>query len=76
MKHYVLQKGVYVYERSLGDQRLLVFMNGTSGEVEINPDRYAESIQGNISRTDLLTGETISLKETLTLKPKQVYILE
>jgi len=76
MKHYVLQKGVYVYERSLGDQRLLVFMNGTSGEVEINLDRYAESIQGNISRTDLLTGETISLKETLTLKPKQVYILE
>jgi len=29
MKHYVLQKGVYVYERFLGDKKVLIFMNGT-----------------------------------------------
>jgi glycosidase len=76
MKHYVLQKGVYVYERYLGDENLLVFMNGTSKEVTINLDRYAESIQEWSSATDFLTGKTIPLGETLTLSPKEVLLLE
>lgn len=76
MKHYVLQKGVYVYERFLGDKKVLVFMNGTSKELEINLDRYAESIQGWSSAKDFLTGKTITLGETLTLSPKEVLLLE
>jgi glycosidase len=76
MKHYVLQKGVYVYERYLANKNVLVFMNGTSGDVEINLDRYAESIQGKTSRTDLLSGETISLDKVLQLSPKQILVLE
>lgn len=76
MKHYVLQKGVYVYERYLADEKVLVFMNGTSKEVEINLDRYAESIQGKSSATDFLTGKTIALGETLTLSPKEILLLE
>lgn len=76
MKHYVPQNGVYVYERSLGDQRLLVFMNGTSGEVTINLDRYAESIKGMSSAKDFLSGKTITLGETLTLSPKEVLLLQ
>jgi len=76
MKHYVLQNGVYVYERSLGDTNILVLMNGTSKEVEINLDRYAESIQGRTGGRDLLSGETVSLQGNMTLKPKQVYIIE
>jgi glycosidase len=76
MKHYVLQKGVYVYERFLGDKKVLVFMNGTSNEVTINLDRYAESIQGWSSTKDFLTGKTVTLGETLTLSPKEVLLLE
>ncbi len=76
MKHYVLQKGVYVYERYLGDEKVLVFMNGTSNGVTINLDRYAESIQGWSSTKDFLTGKTVTLGETLTLSPKEVLLLE
>ena len=76
MKHYVLQKGVYVYERYLADEKVLVFMNGTSKEVTINLDRYAESIQEWSSATDFLTGKTIPLGETLTLSPKEVLLLK
>ena len=76
MKHYVLQKGVYVYERFIGDENILVFMNGTPKEVEINLDRYAESIQERTGGTDLLSGQTISLQGNMKLKPKQVYVLE
>ena len=76
MKHYVLQKGVYVYERFLGDDKVLVFMNGTMNEVTINLDRYAESIKGMSSAKDFLSGKTITLGETLTLSPKEVLLLQ
>jgi glycosidase len=76
MKHYVLQKGVYVYERYLDDESVLVFMNGTSGEVEINLDRYSESLLGKTEWTDFLTGRTVTLGTTLTLAPKEILVLE
>jgi len=76
MKHYVLQKGVYVYERCLGDENVLVFMNGTSDEVEIDLGRYAESIRNSTEWTDLLSGRNVSLGKTLTLAPKEVLVLE
>lgn len=76
MKHYVLQKGVYLYERFLGDDKVLVFMNGTMNEVTINLDRYAESIKGMSSAKDFLSGKTITLGETLTLSPKEVLLLQ
>lgn len=76
MKHYVPQKGVYVYERYLGDKNVLLFMNGTSNEVEIDLGRYAESIQERTARRDLLTGKSISLGTSLKMQPKALLILE
>jgi glycosidase len=76
MKHYVLQKGVYVYERYLGDKNVLVFMNGTSGEVEINLNRYAESTGNRSEWIDLLSGRNILLGKTLTLAAREVLVLE
>ncbi len=76
MKHYVLQKGVYVYERYLDGKNVLVFMNGSSNDVEINLDRYAESIKGKSGGKDVISGKTISLGNTLQLSPKEVFILE
>lgn len=76
MKHYVLQKGVYAYERYLGEKRMLVFMNGTSNNVEINLGQYSESIMNKREWTDFISGRNISLEETLTLSPKEILILE
>lgn len=76
MKHYVLQKGVYVYERYFGKESVLIFMNGTSKQVEINLDRYAESIRKSTGWTDLLSGRNVSPGKTLTLAPKEVLVLE
>lgn len=76
MKHYVLQKGVYVYERYFDDESVLIFMNGTSNEVEINLDRYSESILGKSDWKDFLSGRNVTLGETLKLSPKEILILE
>lgn len=76
MKHYVLQKGVYVYERYLDGKNVVVFMNGTSNDVEINLDRYAESINGKSGGKDVLSGKSVSFGNTLKLNPKEVLIVE
>jgi glycosidase len=76
MKHYVLQNGVYVYERYIGNRNVLIFMNGGKNEVEINLDRYAESIKGRNEWTDFLSGDIISLGEKMKLSPKEILILE
>lgn len=75
MKHYVLQNGVYVYERYLNDKNVLVFMNGTSKTAEINLDRYKESIRSS-SGVDILTHQTVHLGENLSLSPKQILLIE
>ena len=76
MKHYVLQNGVYVYERYLGDKNVVCFMNGTSKDVEINLDRYAESIRSNLQRKDVISGKNVSLGDKLKLGPKEILVLE
>ncbi len=76
MKHYALQKGVYVYERYLGEKSVMVFMNGTSKNVTIELDRYAESLKGKSTGFDILTERQLNLNTVLKLIPKQIYIIE
>lgn len=76
MKHYVPQNGVYVYERYLGDQRLLVFMNGTSGEVTITLTATRGVYKRHEQRKGFSFRKTITLGETLTLSPKEVLLLQ
>ena len=75
MKHYVLQKGVYVYERYLDGKNVLVFMNGTSNEVEIDLGRYTESIKGKSESRDVISGKIVALRQTLKLAPKEILLL-
>lgn len=76
MKHYALQKGVYAYERYLGEKSVMVFMNGTSKNVTLELNRYAESFKGKSTGFDILTKQQLQLNATLELSPKQIYIIE
>ena len=76
MKHYVLQKGVYLYERYLGDKKVVIVMNGTTNNVEIELDRYAETLDGKSQALDIISNQNIQLSNTLNLTPKQTIILE
>lgn len=76
MRHYVLQNGVYAYERYLDGKNIMVFMNGTSNDVVIDLERYKESIKDKKTGRDVITDKVIQLNETFNLSPKQIYILE
>jgi glycosidase len=76
MKHFAINEGVYVYERSLEGKSVLVVMNGASRETVVALDRYAEVIRGKRSGRDVVTRRIVRLDKELKLAPKEVLIME
>jgi len=76
MKHFAINQGVYVYERSLNGKSVLVIMNGSSKEVNLPLDRYAEVLHGKTSGRDVITKRTVSLDKEVKLSPREVLVME
>lgn len=76
MKHYVVNNGVYLYERYLNNKKVVVVMNGTTSDVELKLDRYAETLGNSKGGFDIISNKNIELSNTLKLTPRQTIILE
>ncbi len=76
MKHYVVQNGVYLYERYLNNEKVVVVMNGTANNVEVELDRYAETLGDSKEGFDVVSNKNIQLQKTLELTPRQTILLE
>lgn len=76
MKHFMVNQGVYVYERSLNGRSVLIMLNGTSQPVDLPLDRYAEVLHGKTSGKDILSGRTVSFDHQVKLDPKGILVME
>lgn len=76
MIHFMPQAGVYVYERRLGDRSVMVFINGAAGPVELPLGRYAESLKGRTTGTEVITRRSITFGEYLKMAPKEVLVVD
>lgn len=77
MVHFCPVEGCYVYARQGVDtEPVLVVLNGTSEEVNLPLDRYAEIIEGYSMGRDVTTDRLIPLRGTLTLQPRESLVLE
>lgn len=76
MKHFQVNQGVYVYERSLKGKSVIVILNGANKEVELPLARYEEILQGKSSGKDVISGRMIPLTDNLKLGAKETLILE
>lgn len=75
LKQFVLQKGVYVYERKYNGKSAVVFLNGTNEERTVNLTQYKEVLPASRSR-DVISGKDINLGQSLTLSPREILLLE
>lgn len=76
LKHFMPQQGIYVYERSLGDRKIVVILNGTDSVLTASMKPSAESLAiGSVMR-DLITGDNVTIDEEMTFAPRQVMILQ
>lgn len=73
-KHFAPQHGIYVYERKYGDHSVVVFMNGNDRVQELSLNSYQEVLPRN-SAYDVLSGQQKQLKDSITLQPREVWIL-
>ncbi len=76
MKHYLPNRGVYVYERSLGDKTVMVFINGSTQAVELPMARYAESLKGRSAGHEVTSGRNVTFGESLAMEPREVMLIE
>jgi glycosidase len=75
LKHFVPQDGVYVYERRHGDESVVVLMNGSNKEKTIDMQRYKEILPKEQAK-DIISEKIIDVKEKLSIKEREVIILE
>jgi len=76
LTQYVPQDGVYVYFRQDNRQTILVALNKSEEERHLDVARFAESIRGNRSARDVLSGHEHDLAAGLTLPSRSAIIFE
>ncbi|MFT3737873.1 MAG: glycoside hydrolase family 13 protein [Breznakibacter sp.] len=74
--HYVPEDNVYVYFRYNDTERVMVVLNNSGKEQDINTNRFAEGIGQAKHGTDILSGKTVSLENAIKVQPKSPLILE
>lgn len=76
LKHFAPTNGVYVYERKYNGKSVVVILSGSDSEKTINLATYKEILPKNKAK-DIISENIINLDvETLTIKPRSVFILE
>lgn len=75
LKHFAPAQGIYVYERKYQGKSVVVFMNGTDKEQTLALTPYQEVLPA-ASATDVLTGRQVALDKELTMKEREILILE
>lgn len=77
LKHFAVDpaKGVYVYERKLGNQSVVVILNGTSREQQLSLVPYRDILPLPEAK-EVISDRTITLSDKLMLKSREVLILE
>lgn len=76
LKHFMPENGIYTYQRKLGDKEVIVMMNGNDEEITRTMERTLEVLPIGSEWRDMLSGEKVTIAETMTFAPRQIYILE
>jgi len=76
LTHFLPKDGVYVYFRTLADERVMVVLNKNAGPYTLDPARFAEALGNAQTGTDIIRGETHNLTSPLNLTPRTALVLE
>lgn len=76
MKQFIPYDGIYFYARYNNEQTIIVIFNNNNADKKVNLDRYAEVINDHKQGIDVITGETYTLSNGLTIKGKSALIVE
>lgn len=73
--HYAPSNGLYIFSRYDGDQKVIVIINKKDSDAIISSEKYEEIFGETTEATDIISGEKISISESINVGPKSVTIL-
>ncbi|MDR2691081.1 MAG: cyclomaltodextrinase C-terminal domain-containing protein, partial [Dysgonamonadaceae bacterium] len=75
--HYAptTETGCYVYARIADKDRVLVVLNGSNDTQTLPAGKYREVISDATQGKEVISGQTINLKEKIVVPPKGVFII-
>ena len=74
--HFAPHKGVYVYFRSNAEETVMVVLNHSEEAQQLDPERYREGLGTYTKARDIMTGNSQTLEQALSLPPLTAGILE
>lgn len=77
LTHYAPYKGVYVYFRENGNNRVMVILNKNKEPYELELEKFSPQLKNISQGTDVVTGKQYKLnQQKLALPPKAPLVLE
>jgi neopullulanase len=73
--HYAPENGTYVYFRKHEKESVMVVINKNTRSAELDLSRFSQDLDGQTTAWDVIREEITSLTGSLSLTPKQPYIL-
>jgi glycosidase len=74
--HFAPFDGLYVYFRYTSEKTVMVVMNKKTTATTMDVKRFAEIIKGKSTAMNVITGESVSLNNPLTITPKSALVFE
>ena len=74
--HYVPENNVYTYFRYNDTESVMVLLNNSDEKQEVNVSRFKENILNYTTGKDVITGQTINIKNNISIEAKSALILE
>ena len=74
--HFAPQQNVYTYFRYNDEQKIMVILNKTTEEREIELIQFAELLDQGATGKDVISGKEFILNDKLMVGAKQALILE
>ena len=77
MTHYLPEGNVYVYFRTsnANGERVMVILNLSHEQRTLTLSHYSELTNGELSGTDICSGDDINAKETLNVAPRKALVI-
>ncbi|MBS1559657.1 MAG: glycoside hydrolase family 13 protein [Bacteroidetes bacterium] len=76
LTHFIPEDNVYVYFRTLGNETVMVVMNGNDKPMNLKTDRYAECLKEKSTARNVLTNESVQNLKEITVPAMTAIILE
>jgi len=74
--HYIPQDGTYVYFRHDADDTVMVVLNDAEAPRDLDLARFEEQIRGYTEGRDVISGETVTLDDSLTVPAETPMVME